>query len=218
MTNRLLVEIYSYSILLASVIGAVRFKVILESYRPFIYAVWIALLNEICSTITISIFKNDAINNNIYTLADYIFIILLFMRWDESGYKKNFLRILLIGGILIWVTDNLILHSLRTVSSYFRIIYGVIVVFLSIEEFNKVLFTEIRHTYKNAKLIICLSFMIAYTYQAILEVFGVFSGLFSNSFYITLYVILFYINLLTNLLYALAMLWAPTKRQFTLPY
>lgn len=218
MPGRILLEIYSYSILIASVIGAVRFKSILKSYRPFVYLMWVGLANEIISTIAISLVHDTTVNNNIYTLADFGLVVMLFMHWDEMENKRKFLWGVLVVGLLVWVTDNLVLHSLTTISSYFRIIYGVMIVFLSIEELNRVLFTEIRHSFKNAKLIICIGFIIAYTYQAVFEVFGVMNLNFSRHFYLGLYLILIYVNLFTNILFALAMLWVPTKRQFTLPY
>jgi len=218
MPGRLLLEIVSYSVLIAAVIGAVRFKVILKSYRPFVYVIWAGLFNEIIATIFISMFHDDSISNNIYTLFDFSLIMWLFINWDEMGNKKKFLRGLLIFGVLWWITENLVLHAITKTSTYFRPVYGIIVVYLSVEEVNKILFNEVRRTYKNAKLIISITFLAAYSYVAVLEVFGVIGLPYNTTFLKMLYDILSLVNLLANLSYALAMLWIPTKRQFTLPY
>ncbi len=211
------VQVSAFSIVLASLIGVIRFKKILKSYRPFIFLVWIALANEIISRLVIAYTNNDSINNNIYTLADYCCIVLFFMFLDETNKKAKY-YVLLGAGIIIWIIDNLLLHSLTEFSSYFRIIYGLIVVYLSVGKLNEVLFNEVRRSLKNATLVICIGFIIAYTYQAVLEVFGVLNLHLNKSFYVRLYYILVFVNLFTNLLFALAMLWLPTKRQFTLPY
>ncbi|HWB24593.1 MAG TPA: hypothetical protein VG738_03895 [Chitinophagaceae bacterium] len=161
--------------------------------------------------------KNTTVNNNIYTLVDYSFIIWFFMSLDETG-KKNKYYVLLAFGAIAWFVDNILLNSITGFSSYFRIIYGLIVVYLSVGKLNEVLFNEIRHSLKNATLIICISFIIGYSYQAVLEVFGAIKMHIEYSFYKRLYYILIDLNIFNNLLYALAMLWLPTKRQFTLPY
>ena len=218
MMPRLLLEILSYAILFPAIVGAVRFKSILKSYRPFVYLIWGGLLNEIISTVTITIFHGDTINNNIYALFDYVMVMLLFICWDEQGQKKNLLRVLLILGVLTWIGEYIIFKSIHNISSYFRIVRGVILVYLSIEELNNALFNEIRRSYKSAKLIICLGFIIVYTYTSVIEIFVVLNVELSSTFFSNMYVILAYINLFTNLFFGLAMLWVPTKRQFTLPY
>lgn len=205
------------SVLLPSVVGAVKFKRSLKAYRPFMYLIWIGLLNEATSEILIATIKTSAVNNNIYTLLDYSFIVWLFMSLDDYRGKTMY-YFLLVFGAAAWFIDNIVLHSITGFSSYFRIIYGLIVVYLSVRKLSEVLFTELRHSNKNATFVICVAFSIAYTYQAVFETFGAINLKFSNEFYIKLYYILVFVNLFTNLLYALAMLWVPAKRQFTLPY
>ena len=217
MKSYLWVDIISYSLILPAIIGAVRFKRVLKSYRPFIFWMWVALCTEVIDDVAIALKRSDAVTNNIYTLVEYCFIIVLFMRLDESNNKKRY-YILLGIGIITWIVDNIFLHSITDTSSYFRIIYGLIVVFLSVGKLNEVLFNEVRQSLKNGTLVICIAFIIFYTYQSVFEIFGVINLHFSEAFFVRLYYILIYVNLFTNLLYALAMLWLPTKRQFTLPY
>ncbi len=210
--------VFSYTIIIASLIGAVRFKKILSMYRPFIYVVWAGLINEMVSTLAIKLYKDDTINNNIYTLVDFTLLLWLFYSWDELGRKKRLYQVVLAAGLLVWLGDNLILHSLNTISSYFRIFYAIALVYFSVEELNRLLFTQTRRLAKNAKFIICVALLVFYAYKAVFEVFFVLTVRLSNHFYYNLCVILAYINLFANLMYAIAMLWLPTKRQFTLPY
>jgi hypothetical protein len=211
------IDVSAYSIVLPVIIGALRFKRILKSYRPFILLVSVALGNEIISDIFIKLIRNDAVNNNIYTLAEYLIIIVLFMQLDEANHKTKYYGLVAFG-IIAWTVDNILLHAITDTSSYFRIIYGLVIVFLSVSKLNEVLFNEVRHTFKNAMLVICISLILEFTYQAVFEIFIVLKLPYSIAFYKKLFYILIYVNFFTNLLYALAMLWAPTKRQFTLPY
>ncbi len=131
MRNYQILAILSYLIFLAAIIGAIRFKRILKSFRPFIFFVWTASLNEIVSTLCIAFVKTNMVNVNIYVLIEYLLILLLFIKWDYFKRKRIFYNTLLIIGCIVWISDNLVFHSLDANNSFFEIFYSIVLVYLS---------------------------------------------------------------------------------------
>ena len=120
--------------------------------------------------------------------------------------------------LVLWVADNLIIHSITNLNSFFRIGYSFVTVFLSVDQVNNMVVRERKSILRNARFIICLSFIVYYTYKATFEVFFVVKLPLSDYFYKNLFLIMVYVNLFANLLYAFASLWIPTRQKFTLPY
>ncbi len=207
-----------FSVLFAAITGAVRYRRILPAFRPFVILMWLAAANELMSIICVRLFHQNTVNGNVYVLIEYAAILILFMRWNEQEQRRSVYALLLLLGLAVWITDNIIWHSVFTFSSLFRIVYSFIVVYLSIDKLNEVIFRERTNLFRNAQFIICLSFIFYYTYKATYETFFLLQMNMSNSFYINTFMILVFVNLFTNLVYAWAMLCIPTKQKFILPY
>jgi hypothetical protein len=210
-------EYLSYSIIFACIIGAIRYKVI-KSYHPFILFVFLSLFNEIFSALSIKLWKSNAINCNIYILLEYLILLFQFAKWDDLKIKTSLYKKLMWTGVIVWVIDNFILHSPLTTNSLFRIFYSCILVYVSIEEINSILFSRVSKNLLNAKFIICIGFIIYYSYKAVFEVFFLLKINFSNAFYINIFNILVVVNCFANLVYAVAIFFIPSKQKFTLPY
>jgi hypothetical protein len=206
----------SLTVAIAAIIGVVRIKHIHRSYYPFICFLWLAVINEIASLILIRIFKTNAPNSNIYILLEFILLMWLFSKW--SFEKRSRLIVLTISFMILWIVDNLIIHSLFEFNSAFTVAASFVILFLSINEINHLLFSEARNLFRNSRFIICLTFLIYFSYNATVEVFYIFKINFSDSFYHNLFLVLVFLNLFSNLMYAIATLWIPTKQKFSLPY
>jgi len=208
--------ILSFTVIIAAIIGVVRIKRIHHSYYPFICFLWLSVINELASVIFIRIYKTNAPNSNIYILLEFILLLWLFSTW--SFRKKSQLIILLIILTLVWVADNLFIHSLFLFNSAFTVAASCVILYLSINEINHLLFSEAKNLLKNSRFIISMTFLIYFSYNATVEVFYIFKINFSDSFYHNLFLVLVFLNLFSNLMYAVATLWMPTKQKFTLPY
>ncbi len=217
MLNYFLTDLLSYVIVFAAVAGIVRFKRILKEYRPFVYLVWIALANEIISTLTIYAFRSNVANSNIYILAEYIMILWLFMRWDNLK-RKRFYWLLLTGGSFLWVIDNCIVHRLGITNSFSRIFYSLVFVYLSVEVVNTIIFYPVSNLFLNAKFLICIAFIIYYSYRGVFEIFFFLQIRMSNAFYVHLFRILVSVNFVANLIYFFSMICIPKKQKFILVY
>jgi hypothetical protein len=207
-----------YTILFSVIIGIIRYHKILKEYRPFIYFLIVALFNEILSQFLTRIIGSNSINANIYILVEFLLILLLFSNWGFHTRKSVFYRIVGLVVLFVWILDNIVLHPLTQFNSIYRIVYSLVLIFLSIDEMNFIIVSERKNIIKNARFIICSAFIFYFSYKALLEAFFLVQPAFSNNFYYYLLVISAIINLLANLMYILAALWIPTRRRFLLPY
>lgn len=212
-----LAVIFTFSIAIAAIIGWIRFKVINPAYYPFLYCIWIGLLNEIIGYVFARSGLSNAINNNIYVLAEAILFTWQFKNWGLFRRVKKLFIVLLGSYVIFWFIESILLGRIIYTTSYFRVFYSFIIVLMSINIINEQLVSEKRNFLKSPIFLICLGFVIYYTYKVLVGVFWLYGLGGSRQFRINLIWILIYINLLTNLIYALAVLWMPRRHRFSLP-
>jgi hypothetical protein len=208
--------ILGYSIVIASVIGLIRFNKILPAYRPFIIILCLGLINHTLSVIFNETIKNNAVNSNAYVLLESLLYLLLFKNWGAFNKKNVLFYSLFIFLLGLWIYDNLIWHSLAITNSLFRIVSSFILIFLSIGQLNKLIVTAKKNLFYNAIFLICCGLIIYFSYKATIEVFFFIRLEASNQFYINIFAILVFVNLFVNLIFAWAVLWIPKKQKSTL--
>ena len=216
MDNYIIRVVFNHSIIIAVIIAMIRFKSIISDYYPFIFIIWLGLVNESLSLIMIYSARSNAINSNVFVLLEYGLILFQFYKWNDSNSKKYYLLAGL--GLLIWIADNFIINSIAQNNSLFRVFYSFVIVFFSIDQVNKMIIYEKGVLLKNAMFIICITFLFYYGCKAFVEAFNVFHSALSNMLLKNLWIILYFVNVIANVLYALAILCLPTKQKFTLPY
>lgn len=208
---------FSISIFIAGSIAAFRFKKINRLYYPFLYLIWIGCLSEIVSIALAKIYLNSYINNNIYALIESILITLLFKNFALfNDYKKIFPTIIL-SLVLIWMVENFAFGHITTFNVYFSIYYSFMIVLMSITIINKMIVRSMKNIFKNATFLLCIAFVIYFTFQVLIYAFWIYGIEAQKEFLLKLFSIIIYINLLTNLIYALSISWMPRKLEFTLP-
>lgn len=205
----------NHSIVLAAVIGIARCRVYGPKWYPFLALVWLALVNESLSLYLLYRVHNNMVNSNIYTLLEYGLILLQMYNWNKPG--KKLYALLAVAGTMIWVADNMVLHSLKDDNSFFRVCYSFIVVFLSIGQLNIRIITHKSLLRKDPVFIICCGFILYFSCRAFLEVFNLFAVSFSQPFAVHLFLALSVINCIANLIYATALLWIPVKQRYSWP-
>ncbi len=216
MHTYLLTDLFSYSIAIAGVMALFKFKNSPSEFRPFILLIWFGLLNEVISTVMDYVVVCNAVNSNIYVLAEYFFILWFFKNMETASVKAFY--IMLAAGMMVWCLDNLVLHTLQTTNSLFRIFSGLVIVFLSVEYLNLLFFSRVHHLACNSGFLICTAFIIFFSYKAVFEVYFVLRHFWSDAFYINIFHVLVYVNIFTNLIFAFAMLCLPKKNKFILVY
>lgn len=205
-----------YSIVIATVIGLIRFKEVLPSYWPFLIILCLGFLNHTLSVIFNEIIRSNAVNSNVYVLLESLLYLLLFKNWG-AFYKKNILfNFLFVFLFSLWTYDNLIWHSITITNSMFRIISSFILIFLSIGQLNKLIVTAKKPLLYNAIFLICCGVITYFSYKAIIEVFFFIQLPASDQFYTNIFIILIFVNFIVNLIFAWAVLWIPKKQKSTL--
>lgn len=215
--NYQLSVIFSFSITIAAVIGWIRFKKINPTYYPFLICVWVGLLNEILSYIIAHTGHSTAVNNNIYVLAESLLFTWQFKNWGLFQRSKYLFVGILVSFSIFWYVESFFVPRITYITSYFRVFYSFVIILMSINIINELLIRERTNMLKSSAFLICTAFVIYYTYKVIVGVFWLYGLGGSRQFRISIVSILIYINLLTNLIYALAVLWMPTKHRFSLP-
>lgn len=208
--------IFNHSILIAAVIGIFRFKYISSDFYPFLIFIWLGLFSDSLSLALILMHRSNAANSNISVFLELAAVLWLFFTWNREKLKVYIC--VAITAAAVWLADNFFINSISQNNSLFRVFYSFLILFLSIDNLNRLLFFENGRLAKNARFIICLTFLFYYGFKAFIESFNIFHLGLSSNVLNTLWWMLSFVNLITNLLYALAVLWAPTKIKYILHY
>jgi hypothetical protein len=208
--------ILNHSITLAAIIGISRFRSIAPAYFPFLFIIWLGLFNETLSLFIIYNNRSNAVNSNIFVLGEYLLILLQFYKWNYHSTLRYYGAA--VAGVMVWVIDNCLLHGVSENNSLFRVYYSLAVVFLSINQVNKLIIFEKGNLLRNATFIICIAFLFYFGCKGFIETFNALRFGLSDMFLRNLWIILYFVTFITNLIYAIATLCIPAKQEFTLPY
>lgn len=194
-----------------------RRRQILNSFKPYVVFSIVAVIAEITMKILIVYGQKTTVFANFYVLIEFPILLWLFYVWSSRRNLSIFIGLFL-AGLLIWVVDNLILNSLFRVNSYYRIYYSTVLILCSINQINKIIFSENGKLWLNAQFLICITSIIYYSYKIFVEALFMFQSEVSNEFLVQVYLMMMFVNLFAHLIYTLAILCIPTRREFTLQY
>jgi len=206
----------TYSILLPAVAGIIRYKSVIKDFRPFLWLLWLGVLNETISVVSIYTVRSNTVNSNIYVFLEFCLILLLYYRWKERR-SATFIVFGMLG-FIVWLLDNIIINNLSENNSLFREFYSFIVIFLSIDVINRVLVLDTSPLYNNAMFLIAFAFIFYYGFKVYVESFNVLDIGLSNRMLTGLWKILYFVNAVANLIFTIAVLCMPKKQKFIMPY
>ncbi len=207
----------SYSVMLAAIIALFQYKKAVRSFLPFFVFIWAGAANEIVSHFTILYLRSNMMNNNIYVLIESLLLLWLFYCWQLFDRSKWLLWALGASFILFWLAEVFVFSEITRVAAYFRVFYSFPIVLLSISMINRLLTQESGNLLKNAAFIICVAFVIYFTFKILLEIFYIYGMMHSRAFRTSVFDIMRVINLLCNLIYAVALIWIPRKNSSLMP-
>ena len=209
--------ILSFSISIAALIGGIRYKKINPAYYPFLYCLWLGLANEIVGQVVTRNGYSNAVNNNIYVLLESLLITWQFRRWGLFDRAVKLFAVIMVAFVIIWTFETILMSRIRLITSYFRIVYSFIIVLMSIHLINEQLLRERRNILTNSIFLICIGFVIYYTYKVLVGLFWLYGFNATPAFRKNVIIIMIYINFVANLIYAFAVLCMPGKYRFSLP-
>lgn len=211
----------SLSIIFAALLGVIRFRNMEPLYHPFIYYAWMVLLVEIVVYILISkkMYTQTGIILNLFALAEFYLLTLLFHNWGLFKRNKNIFIAIIAFFFLLYVS-TLFLRGYTKRNLFSGIIDSFALIFFSITTFNKMILNERINIFKNAKFWICIGMVIYYTCVILVstETITFSKAQISKDFSNSIWQINAYANLLVNLLYAVAVIWIPQKKNIMTPF
>ena len=206
-----LMVILSYSILPAVIAGIIKFKTIEAKYHPIIICFLLALINELVSTILVLNGFSNALNNNVYYLAEAALIVWQFFRWNIFTEHRGLYRVLVILILAGWLVEN---HSFTEINRYqpfFRGASAILAVIMSILFINRLIVYYNGMLLKCPEFLICIGFCLYFNSVLIVETFLYFGVSKSVYFEDALFKAGSIVNVVSNLLYLSAILWMPKK-------
>jgi hypothetical protein len=215
--NFTLTVLFGFSILLPVIISLVRFSKINRAYFPFIFYIWLGLLNEITSYVLVKAGYYNTVNCNIYMLFESFLLIWQFREWKLFNANNTITYSLFSALLSIWVLENIIIYSITRYASYFLIAYSAIITIMSILLMNRFIVRERKRLLKNPVFILCVAFLIYYPFSVLSEAFWIYGFSQNAEFASQVHLISVITNFIAILLYTLAILWMPTRQKFTLP-
>ena len=201
----------SLSIVFPFIVGLARYSKIQDNYQPFLFYIFISFASEIASYVLIKLFHSNLIFLNIFSLVESFVLIIQFHKWGFIKKNRNFysfLTILFLG----WITENFLLSDIHRTNRIFLICYSFLLVLLSIREINRAMILSNQAVSDNARIIICIGFIIFFTFNIIAQTFRFFGSGFSKEFMKHLFSIVAYTNAITNIVYAFGVYYIPRKR------
>jgi len=216
--------ISAFSIFIAGIIAVVRFGKMNKIYRPMIFVIWLACINEMLSYCLVKSNLSTAVNNNVYVLAEAILLTFQFRNFGIFKKLQWLFRTVCGGLVALWLWENFVGGRIWYISSWFRIVSSFVIALMSITAISKLIILgseeffiiKYRSLFANAAFLICIGTTIFFTFKLLVEIFWLYGLNGSEIFRVKLYDILTYINLLVNLIYALAVIWAQPKQQYTM--
>lgn len=210
--------LFTLSIVPGVILGWIRFQKMDSAFYPFVVLLTAGFANELLSYMLIKKGYSNEANYNVYSLMEVLIIVWQFYRWGLFNDNVRLFKGIVAFCAGVWTFENLIYHSLFTVGSYSIILHSFTIVIMSIHMINRMIFKEVTSFLRHSVFLICIAFIIYFTYAILVEMFLLFGLEMSRSFREGIYDILDFINLFTNLIYALAILWMPKKPQFIIRY
>ncbi len=158
---------------------------------------------------------SSPILGNVFVLFEAVLFYILITKWQFPNlYTRKCLILPLI--FVLWMSTTLYTGVYER-NVIFRILYSLLLVIGSINVINHLLF-ENKPLYRDFRFIICISLLLFYTFNIIVETFCLTDIEFSVNFTINLFFVKVAFNILGNLLFALAILCIPKKPRYILPY
>lgn len=209
---------YTLCMLPGAVIGIIRFPVITTPDRPLVLMFCLGFLNEFTSLLFIFFRCPTAVNGNIYVLLEYFLALRVFYSWGLHQSRLMGYFILGAACSCVWIIDNLILHSLTTFNICFRIVSAMIIVCLSTDQINQLVYTEKGKLSYNTRFLAASGFLVFFFYKLFYEILYFIELPLSYPAHQNLYFIFLGFNLMYTLLYTLVIIWLPTKLKYYISY
>ena len=194
-----------------------RRKAITLVYRPFAVYLLVAFLGEAIIRNAVVSGQHSAVYANCYVLIEFPVFLWMYYTWSSHKNALLFLALFFVG-VVVWIYDNFIFSNITITNSVYRIYYSLVLILCSINQTNKILFSDHGRVWKNAIFMVSTVSIIYYSFRVFIESLFLFQAEMSNEFMSYVFLIMVIVNFFSHLVYTLAVLCIPARKEFTLRY
>ncbi|HCL05237.1 MAG TPA: hypothetical protein DHW64_04400 [Chitinophagaceae bacterium] len=194
-----------------------RRKSIGQLFLPFAVFSCVAFLGEMTLRIVIASGQRSAVYANCYVLIEFPIFLWMYYTWSSRKNALLFVGLFLVG-LFVWIYDNFILNSITITTSIYRIYYSLVLILCSINQTNKILFSDHGSLWKNTIFMVSTVSIVYYSFRVFIESMFLFQAEMSNEFMLDVFMIMKFVNFFAHLVYTLAVLCIPARKEFTLRY
>ena len=194
--------ISAFSVLLPLAAAIWKRQVIWRKFSFLVLILLVGGLNDLASYLAIKIHGDNMVNGNVYQLVEFVLLVCLFKKWPS--YRQNYFHSVILGiGILLWVLDFCILHSLRENSSVFRVFGSILLVFVCINQINYTILNR-ENSIIFPRMLIKVGFALYFLYKSFIESFELFAIPIHYPYYARFWYVQCGISILLNVLITIA--------------
>lgn len=213
--------ILSYTSLALIIISLVflyqRRKSIGQLFLPFAVYSCLAFIGDVMLKLVIASGQHSAVYANFYVLVEFPVFLWIYYTWSSRKNALLFI-VLFVVGLFIWIYDNFIFSSITITTSVYRIYYSLVLILCSINQTNKILFSDHGSLWKNTIFMVSTVSIVYYSFRVFIESMFFFQAEMSNGFMLNVFMIMKFVNFFAHLVYTLAVLCIPARKEFTLRY
>ncbi len=219
MFEQIMGNIAGHSALIPALVALFRRRKMLPEYQPFFWCILLACSNELLITALIWFrVGNININSNLFVLGEAMLYTWQFKRWKLFRKAQQLFPAILVFLLAVWILDTLVFGKITRISSWYRIIYSLILVLLSVSYLNQIFSSTYDDLLRHPGFLITAGCIFYFTYKILVELFWLYGLNNSNTFRTQVYVILNFIDIANNLLFSYALLWTDRKQPYTMLY
>ncbi|AFD06987.1 hypothetical protein [Solitalea canadensis] len=207
-------DINTISLCIALLTGLYKINRIEITNRVIVYYIAYTLVNDILGILFQSLFNNNLILINFYVIINFVLLTTQFRLWKLFENARVTFWGLNIIVISIWVIESLLNRNLFVLNNYSWAVSAFLLVILSIQQINKILFKEKGIILINYKILVSLGVVLIHLLYCLIALFINFKFNASNAFYMSVLKLHTPISIAVNILFAYAILQMPERKKF----
>jgi hypothetical protein len=199
-----------------AIAGWIRIRKTDPAFLPFLLFLTVGFVAEVISIFLIRFKFTNASVYNVYSILESMLLIYLFTRWGFFVRMRWLPVLCYVLFPVVCISEWIYRGDLTSFCSFFIIGYSFLIIFLSINQLQVVLFTEPFRIYQNPVFLICLGLVLYFTSTVLIEFFWVYGLNKSGAFRKHVVSIFPFVNLFSNFVFLIAILWIPLKPRYLL--
>ena len=206
--------ILNFSIAFPAVAGVGRLHNMRRTYIPFVALMIAGLISETVSFFLILSHRSNQLVYVLFSLAEAILLVYQFRRWG-SFHKRTWVFHGLVSMILaLWIIDFFAIGNIKHFNSFYLIIMSLLIIFLSITHIPERMIEKRNRLMKDPVFLICVALAAYYSVAILVEAFWMYGYKDTKLFRVSIHDLHTYINAACNVIFAIAILWVPTRSRF----